>query len=421
MALPGNADGTPGSYEGRKPPSSSAATYNDKDGNTSKGRSDNGITSTKKINNAQSAENVAVESQGELLRYPLVNNYFASMTYRMKTINPWDVDLATAKKIFEKTLLWDLSDGKKQEEKDTSAADNQNAADEAQGRNAQVISDPYGVGSQGEFGANAAAGSEAASFKNRKKDRERSEADAEKGILGITTSYVPGASQVSLYMPQAINFQENIQYDTPELGAAGAAALSILNNAGGIGDAASRMLKETFAPLTDMFNADLVGDAARLAASRAASAYLPRGAAAAAQIGLQVKLNPNQRTLFSGVTIRPFTFAYDFIATSRVEADQINKIIRFFRTQMYPSTFGRDETSIPLGYKFPDLFEIKFRWGDSEMNIPQPLLCYLRDVQVTYNPGSMSFHADGNATHIQMTLVFQEFRALTREDIERGH
>ena len=420
MALPGNADGTPGSYEGRKPPSSSAATYNDKDGNTSKGRSDNGITSTKKINNAQSAESVAIEPQGELLRYPLVNNYFASMTYRMKTINPWDVDLATAKKIFEKTLLWDLSDGKKTADIDTSSTDNQNAADEAQGRNTSPR-DPYGVGSQGEFSSSAAAGSEAASFKQRKKDREKAESDADRGILGITTSYVPGASQVSLYMPQAINFQENVQYDTPELGAAGASALAALNNTKGIGAAANRLLREAFAPLTDMFNADLVGDAARLAASRAASSFLPQGAAAAAQIGLQVKLNPNQRTLFSGVTIRPFTFQYDFVATSRVEADQINKIIRFCRTQMYPSTFGRDETSIPLGYKFPDLFEIKFRWGDAEMNIPQPLLCYLRDVQVTYNPGSMSFHADGNATHIQMTLVFQEFRALTREDIEKGH
>ncbi len=417
MALPGNADGTPGSYKGRPPPSSSAATYNDKDGNTSKAGDSKAQKSSKKINKAQTAETVAIEPQGELLRYPLVNNYFASMTYRMKTINPWDVDLATAKKIFGKTLLWDLSDGKKQEETTATTQSAAATADDGYAETAEEVRARLASGEDDQ----SAAGSEAASFKKRKKDRETAESDADKGILGVTTSYVPGASQVSLYMPQAINFQENVQYDTPELGAGGAAALAILNNAGGIGDAASRLLKEAFAPLTDLFNAELTGQAARLAASRAASAYLPQGAAAAAQIGLQVKLNPNQRTLFSGVTIRPFTFQYDFVATSRIEADQINKIIRFFRTQMYPSTFGRNETSIPLGYKFPDLFEIKFRWGDAEMNIPQPLLCYLRDVQVTYNPGSMSFHADGNATHIQMTLVFQEFRALTREDIEKGH
>ena len=401
-SLPGNADGTPGSYEGR---------YNSSDANTSKGAPE-GQRNTKKINQPQTAETVAVEPQGELLRYPLVNNYFASMTYRMKTINPWDVDLSFAKQIFEKTVLWDLSEEKskkKSEESNYEIDGVQTDEDRARARLAAQEDDQ------------SAAGAEAASYDNRLKDREKAEADAIRSDLGITTSYVPGASQVSLYMPQAINFQDNVQYDTPNLGAAGAAGLAAINNASGLGAAAMEMLNQTFAPLTDLFNAELTGQAARLAASRAADKFLPGGASAAAQIGLQVKLNPNQRTLFSGVTMRPFTFQYDFVATSREEANQVNKIIRHFRTEMYPATFGRDETSVPLGYKFPNLFEIKFRWGDSEMNVPQPLLCYLRDVQVTYNPGSMTFHADGNATHISMTLVFQEFRTLTREDIERGH
>ena len=392
-SLPGNADGTPGSYEGR---------FNSSDANTSKGAPE-GQRNTKKINQPQTAETVAVEPQGELLRYPLVNNYFASMTYRMKTINPWDVDLNFAKQIFEKTLLWDLSEEK------TKKKSEETDEDRARARLASQEDDQ------------SAAGAEAASYDNRLKDREKAEADAIRSDLGITTSYVPGASQVSLYMPQAINFQDNVAYDTPNLGAAGAAGLAAINNASGLGAAAMEMLNQTFAPLTDLFNAELTGQAARLAASRAADKFLPGGVSAAAQIGLQVKLNPNQRTLFSGVTMRPFTFQYDFVATSREEANQVNKIIRHFRTEMYPATFGRDETSVPLGYKFPNLFEIKFRWCDSEMQIPQPLLCYLRDVQVTYNPGSMTFHADGNATHISMTLVFQEFRTLTREDIERGH
>ena len=258
-------------------------------------------------------------------------------------------------------------------------------------------------------------------YSDRVQQKEKQENEAFKGELGVTTSYVPGASQVSLYMPQALNIQDRVEYDNPELGARGAGVLSAINNAGSLGSAAAAALSQTFAPMTDLFNSDLTGQAARLAASRASSAFLPRDLAAAAQIGLQVKINPNQRTLFSGVTIRPFTFQYDFIATSRAEAEQVNKIIRFFRTELYPSTFGQSETSIPLGYKFPNLFEVKFRWGASEMNVPQPLLCYLRDVQTTYNPGSMTFHADGNATHIQMTLLFQEFRALTKEDIEKGH
>ena len=413
MALPGNADGTPGSYEGKGPPSSSAATYNDKDGLTSKGGNDGVQRSSKKINSPQTAENVAVESQGELLRYPLVNNYFASMTYRMKTINPWDVDLSTAQKIFEKTLLWDRTASEKKKKDEAKKVGDPDALDPRGDQISPQQGDPDALDPRGN--------QIAPSYSERSQQREKQESEATKGLLGVTTSYVPGASQVALYMPQAINFQENVTYDTPELGARGAGVLAALNNAGSLGEAALAALNQTFAPMTDLFNANLTGQAARLAASRASSSFLPRDLSAAAQIGLQVKVNPNQRTLFTGVTIRPFTFQYDFIATSRAEAEQVNKIIRFFRTEMYPSTFGREETSIPLGYKFPNLFEIKFRWGDSEMNIPQPLLCYLRDVQTTYNPGSMTFHADGNATHISMTLTFQEFRALTREDIEKGH
>lgn len=405
--------------------SSSAATYNDKDGNTTRPKPEGNVNS-KKIQEPKTAETVAVEQPGELLRYPLISNYFANMTFRLKTVNPWDVDLNLAEKIFKNTLIYG----------EDAFIKSSSSSEEAQAR-ARVAP---GEGDAAAAGAEAAAyegnpdaldprGNQIApttpraqdSFPTRKAQREKQESASQKGLLGVSTSYVPNASQVSLYMPQAININDNVAYDNAELGARGAGVLAALNNAGGLGDAAREMVRQTFAPLTDLFNSQLVGQAARLAASRAASSFLPRDLEAAAQIGLQVKVNPNTRTLFQGVNIRQFTFQYDFVATSPEETSQIYKIIHFFRKELYPSTFGRDETSIPLGYKFPNLFEIKFRWGDQQMGIPQPLLCNLRDVQTVYNPGNMSFHADGSATHIQMTLIFQEFRALTQEDVKKGH
>ena len=380
-----------------------------------------GNVSTKQIAKPQGAEVVAAEPQGELLRYPISqNSYFASMTFRMKQINPWDVDAVAAKQVFEKNLLMDAYDilNKEQDEKNARVSDGSGVGDdEIDG--VQTPEERFRNSMAEEEDAMSAAGAEAANFSQRKKEREKAEAQADKGLLGIRTSYVPGANQISLYMPMALNMNDTVDYQTPELGAAGAGVLSALNNAGGLMDAAKAALDNTFAPLTDLFNTSRP-QAAQLAASRAAT-MLPQGIEAAAQIGLQVKINPNQRTVFNGVNIRMFTFQYDFVATSAVEAEQIKRIIRHFRTELYPSTFGREEASIPIGYKFPNLFEIKFRWGDAEMPIPQPILCHLKDVQTVYNPGSMAFHADGNATHIQMTLIFQEFRALTREDIEKGH
>ena len=55
-----------------------------------------------------------------------------------------------------------------------------------------------------------------------KKEREKAESEADKGLLGIRTSYVPGANQISLYMPMALNMNDTVDYQTPELGAAGA-------------------------------------------------------------------------------------------------------------------------------------------------------------------------------------------------------
>tara|TARA_A100001035_G_scaffold253608_1_gene226891 strand:- start:24399 stop:25655 length:1257 start_codon:yes stop_codon:yes gene_type:complete len=380
-----------------------------------------GNVSTKQIAKPQGAEVVATEPQGELLRYPISqNSYFASMTFRMKQINPWDVDAVAAKQVFEKNLLMDAYDilNKERDEKNARVSDGGGVGDdEIDG--VQTPEERFRNSMAEEEDAMSAAGGEAARFTERKKEREKAESEADKGLLGIRTSYVPGANQISLYMPMALNMNDTVDYQTPELGAAGAGVLAALNNAGGLMDAAKAALDNTFAPLTDLFNTSRP-QAAQLAASRAAT-MLPQGIEAAAQIGLQVKINPNQRTVFNGVNIRMFTFQYDFVATSAVEAEQVKRIIRHFRTELYPSTFGREEASIPIGYKFPNLFEIKFRWGDEEMPIPQPILCHLKDVQTVYNPGSMTFHADGNATHIQMTLIFQEFRALTREDIEKGH
>lgn len=381
-------------------------------------------TATKKFGNPVSAE-TGNYSQGELLRYPLSTNYLASMTYRLKSVNPWDVDNNVAKNIFDMPLLFDAIGQFKGEESEPRHSSGQEGLNEGQEASRQSVrpEDSYGVGQDGEFSANAAAGSAAASasFKARNNLRQQQENQATKGLLGVTTSYVKNASSVTLYMPQAINMNDTVNYNiSAELGVRGAAFLSAMNNAGGLAAAAKTALKETFSGLSDLFDARLVGEAARLAAARGAN-LLPQDLQNAASIGLQVKVNPNTRALFEGVNIRQFTFAYEFVARSPQEADQVQKIIKFFRTELYPSTFGRREAGIPIGYKFPHLFEIKFRWADAEMQIPQPMLCYLRDVQTTFNPQSMSFHADGKPTVIQMTLMFNEWRAMTREDVEEGY
>ena len=45
---------------------------------------------------------------------------------------------------------------------------------------------------------------------------------------------------------------------------------------------------------------------------------------------------------------------------------------------------------------------------------------YLRDVNTTYNPGSMGWHSDGKASEVDITLAFIEERTLNKQDILEG-
>ena len=249
------------------------------------------------------------------------------------------------------------------------------------------------------------------------------------GLLGFATTYRPG-KPIRLYFPQSVQIHDNIQYDQVGLGLAGAAGLMAMNRGQDIVEAVKAGATETGKSLYSLFGLGNVDDeAARIAAARASSmvsALTPAGAQGALALGLQVKVNPNTRSIFTGVTVRNFQFTYDFHANSKEEARMVQRIVKKFRTTMYPKAIpdGALDAGLPLGYEFPDLFEIRFKFGNGgDIDMPQPLLCYLRDVNTTYNPGSMSFHADGKPTHVQLSLTFQEFRALNKQDIEKegGH
>ena len=223
-------------------------------------------------------------------------------------------------------------------------------------------------------------------------------------------------------MPQAINISDQVNYNNGStIGPSGAAATAAINAGGGLREGLSAFLSDAVGFIGDAF-----GTAAndpglrRLALARAAQA-LPTGQSInnATALGFQVTVNPNTRVLFEGVIIREFQFQFDFYPVSYNEAQVVQKIVKFFRTELYPSTIGR-QAGVPIGFNFPHVFEIKFRIGGKNAPLPQPHLCYLRNVQTTYNPGSMSFFDDGSPTHTAMTLAFTEFRTLSKEDINEG-
>lgn len=365
-------------------------------------------TNTKDFNKPQQAEPIRSSEPDVILKYPQDENYLAYMLFRVKKINPWDIDVQEAKKILDTPALT----GEKARYKailDLVGDDNTNYSDQFNTAEFQGV--PENNTKKFNNSSNTA--------NNAAKDAANNQQG--KDILGITHEYVDDLPAIKLYMPQAINFNDNVIYNNGQLGASGAAASAAINAGGSLRQGLQAFLGDALGFIGDAF-----GTAAndpglrRLALNRAAQA-IPTGSQLnnAAALGFQVTVNPNTRVLFEGVTIRDFQFQFDFYPVSFAESQVVQKIVKFFRTELYPSTIGR-QAGVPIGFNFPHVFEIKFRIGDRNAPMPQPHLCYLRNVQTTYNPGSMSFFDDGSPTHTSMSLSFSEFRTLSKEDINEG-
>jgi hypothetical protein len=224
-------------------------------------------------------------------------------------------------------------------------------------------------------------------------------------------------SSISLYLPLGLAFRDNVTYENFDLGAAGASMEA------GLGFAES-MVKGLGSFVSQLTSGDN-GDLAKLAGVQLASKFGSFGAEAqaASKLAGGVTLNPNSRILFKQPNIREFTFAFKMIAKSKKEAREINEIIKLLRTELYPDeiTANVGDASISLGYKFPNKFNIAFEYdGDKIPGLAKIKPCYLRDVSTTFNASQMAMHEDGNFMEVDMTLSFQETKALVRKDVSEG-
>ena len=236
------------------------------------------------------------------------------------------------------------------------------------------------------------------------------------------TSVVDRNKGVILYLPANIVINDVVNYDQFELGPIGAIGAAGIKSGQGALNALARGVGQVGGSLAALFSGDVADQrGARLAAARLAE----QGNATtsgAVRAGLATTVNPNQIQLFKSVQLREFTFTFKLIANSQREANEIENIIKFFRASMYPDTinFDPDGLNIPIGYEFPDKFQIEMRYNGQQAGI-RILNSVLRGVQTNYNPQSMVWHKDGKATEIDVSLNFGEERTLNRNDIFEGY
>lgn len=248
-----------------------------------------------------------------------------------------------------------------------------------------------------------------------RQQRQESMSNSSRGAPRFT------GDMVSLYLPLSFAVQDQINYNTAELGVAGLGAAKAVAAGRGIQGTLVKAVEEGGKSLVDFFSGVAGKDIGRAATARAFAAMplVPDNVKAGVSIAAGVAVNPNLRTQFTGVGIRQFTFTFKFIPTSAQESLEVKKIIQFFRENAYPEEIELT-AGLPVAYEYPNLFKIRLLSGVSGEfeNVGSPIkLCYLTNISHTYNATSSVVHPDGAPTEIDLSLSFQEYKTLSRKDI----
>tara|TARA_R100000951_G_scaffold84186_1_gene71927 strand:- start:4472 stop:5308 length:837 start_codon:yes stop_codon:yes gene_type:complete len=245
----------------------------------------------------------------------------------------------------------------------------------------------------------------------------------------------------NLYFPEAVNFSDGLVYDNASLGIAGELARRASGGystaATGALDAVNQDIGKKVAGLAEQAGEaatsvmDTVGSTQNLknlftGNNPVANAMFSMGVqgmpgagaiGSGVAAGTAVTANPHKRSVFRDVAVRTFSFSFLMSPQSQQESQSIENIIDFFRENAYPETILEG-----YGYKFPSKFFITFFYDGRKMSqAPKLLPCYLTSVNTVLNPRSSSFFEDGKANEVQLTMSFQEERALNKDDIKGGY
>ena len=238
-------------------------------------------------------------------------------------------------------------------------------------------------------------------------------------IKGLSYKLHDDAPIVDMYIPLALTFNETVNYDTnANLNTFGAGAMAAVQNNQGLIDGMGQALSQGLNDVFQFMDKGFASEAARLGALRLSKAVPNTGIQNAVSLGVQRALNPNTRALFRNVNLRQFNFAFKMIAESQREAETVEKIVKHFRTELYPDVFMEGE--FPIGYEFPNAFSIQFNYAGQQAKLPKIERCFLLGVDTSFNSTSGTFHWDGRPTEVDMTLRFVEMRTLNKQDIIGG-
>tara|TARA_Y100000994_G_C15663843_1_gene430709 strand:- start:726 stop:1517 length:792 start_codon:yes stop_codon:yes gene_type:complete len=129
-------------------------------------------------------------------------------------------------------------------------------------------------------------------------------------------------------------------------------------------------------------------------------------------------MNPNMELLFKGPSLRPFSFKFKLSPRGQREADNIIKIIRFFKQGSAPI---RSESNLFL--KSPHIFRITYihrgESGELHRKLNAFKTCALQGFGVNYTPtGNYATYQDGTMVAYDINMSFTEITPVFNDDYD---
>ena len=129
-------------------------------------------------------------------------------------------------------------------------------------------------------------------------------------------------------------------------------------------------------------------------------------------------MNPNMELLFKGPSLRPFSFKFKLAPRGQTEADNIIKIIRFFKQGGAPI---RSKSNLFL--KSPHVFRLTYihrgEQGELHKKLNAFKTCALQGFGVNYTPtGNYATYQDGTMVAYDINMSFTEITPVFNDDYD---
>ena len=236
-----------------------------------------------------------------------------------------------------------------------------------------------------------------------------------KGVSSAFNNTRRISDSVAIYTPPGIEDSTTANYNDSKTGIAG---FLVATGAAAMGGDATQIAKSLVAGTEGILKdqtARAIGAVAELAGAEGAEQLVKKAFGEAD--------NPYMEVLFDSMSLRTFTYNFNFAPKSELEAEEVQKIIQLFRFHMAPEL--RPGVNRFLG--LPSQFDLHYMFlssagQSSENNFYNRIArCVLQDCKVNYTPNGVKSFEDGGPTATTMTLTFKEMELLTKDRIAEGY